>query len=110
MNICSVSSKPQGGQSPGGLPELPGLPPVIQKGMAMVKEFFSIFSDAFNTMWNIVPRFMEMFRSFSGDGGNSAGGSDGIASAIPNLANPQLPLSLASDQINEITFPIQSPF
>lgn len=105
VNIWSVSGKPQGDQLPGPLP------PAIQKGFTMVKEFFSIFGDAFNTMWNIIPRFMELFKSITGDGaGGGTGGTDGISSMLPNIANPQMPLSLASDQINEISFPIQSPF
>lgn len=109
MNIWLVSGKPQGDQSPLPVP----LPPAIQKGFTMVKEFFSIFGDAFNTMWNIIPRFMELFKSItdaSSGAGAGAGGGDGIASMLPNVASPQIPLSLASDQINQITFPIQSPF
>lgn len=104
INALCIEAKPQADQSP-----IP-IPPGIKNGINMISSFFEIFGNAFNTMWNIIPKFLELFKTLTGAGGSGGSGNpgDGISSIIPNIPGAQLPA--ASDQINQISSFLQSPF
>lgn len=78
-------SRPQVEQLP--IPSSPGL----QNGLSTFLGLFNFFTQAFSAMWTIIPRFLQLFRLFTGAGSGAGGdgieslGADDITSLVPSF-------------------------